>query len=107
MATPAIASDAYARLARLADPASAARGASPRSGNAGASSFGSMLKDALGSVMEAGRKSDAQGMALASGKANVVDVVTAVAETEVAVETLVSVRDRVIQAYEEIMKMPI
>ena len=34
-------------------------------------------------------------------------VVTAVSETEVAVETLVSIRDRVIQAYEEIMKMPI
>ncbi len=42
-----------------------------------------------------------------NGKANVVDVVTAVAETEVAVETLVAVRDRVIAAYEEIMRMPI
>ena len=41
------------------------------------------------------------------GKANVVDVVTAVAETEVALETMVSVRDRVIAAYEEIMRMPI
>ena len=46
-------------------------------------------------------------VAMASGKANVVDVVTAVAETEVAVEPLVSGRDRVIQAYEEIMRMPI
>ena len=44
---------------------------------------------------------------MAAGKANVMDVVTAVAETEVAVDALVSVRDRVIQAYEEIMKMPI
>ncbi len=44
---------------------------------------------------------------MASGKANIVDVVTAVAETEVAVETLVAVRDRVISAYEEIMRMPI
>jgi len=34
-------------------------------------------------------------------------VVTAVTETEVAIEALVSVRDKVIQAYEEIMKMPI
>ena len=46
-------------------------------------------------------------MQAATGKANVIDVVTAVAETQVAVETLVSVRDRMIQAYEEIMKMPI
>jgi flagellar hook-basal body complex protein FliE len=44
---------------------------------------------------------------MVGGKANVVDVVTAVAETEVAVETLVSVRDRVISAYEDIMRMPI
>ena len=44
---------------------------------------------------------------MAAGKANIVDVVTAVAETEVAVEALVSVRDRVISAYEEIMRMPI
>ena len=66
-----------------------------------------MLKDAIGSVLDAGRKSDAQSIAMASGKSNVMDVVTAVAETDVAVSTLVSVRDRVIQAYEDIMKMPI
>jgi flagellar hook-basal body complex protein FliE len=46
-------------------------------------------------------------MALAAGKADLIDVVTAVSETEVAVETLVSVRDKVIQAYEEIFRMPI
>ena len=44
---------------------------------------------------------------MAAGKANIVDVVTAVAETEVAIDALVSVRDKVISAYEEIMKMPI
>ena len=73
----------------------------------GGPSFSSILKDAIGSVADAGRKSDAQAMAMASGKANVMDVVTAVAETDVAVSTLVSVRDRVIQSYEDIMRMPI
>ena len=48
-----------------------------------------------------------QSQAAADGKANMVDVVTAVAESEVAIDTLVSVRDKVISAYEEIMKMPI
>ncbi|TAK49681.1 MAG: flagellar hook-basal body complex protein FliE [Xanthobacteraceae bacterium] len=103
MASPSIAANAYASLARLTDPA----GGAARTGGSGAASFGSLLKEALGNVVDAGRKSDAQAMAMAGGKANVVDVVTAVAETEVAVETLVSVRDRVISAYEEIMKMPI
>ena len=104
MTTPSLAANAYASLARLADP-SAALG--KVAGDSGGPNFGSLLKDALSGVVEAGRKSDAQQQALAAGKANIVDVVTAVSETEVAVEAMVSVRDRVIQAYEEIMRMPI
>jgi flagellar hook-basal body complex protein FliE len=105
MATPTTAANAYAALARITDPAG---GLARAAGNEGdAASFGTMLKDALASVVESGRKSEAQAQAAAAGKANVVDVVTAVAETEVAIDALVSVRDRVISAYEEIMKMPI
>ena|SRR5689334_2242727 len=105
MASPMTAANAYAKLARLADPG-ANLGKSAASDSAGPS-FGAMLKDAIGSVVEAGRKSDAQSQAMAAGKANIVDVVTAVSETEVAVEAMVSVRDKVIAAYEEIMRMPI
>jgi flagellar hook-basal body complex protein FliE len=61
----------------------------------------------MGSVVDGGRKSDQQTAAMATGKANVMDVVTAVAETDVKISTLVSVRDKVISAYEDIMKMPI
>jgi flagellar hook-basal body complex protein FliE len=71
-------------------------------------SFGALLKDALGSVQQTGAKSDAQAQALVTGnKANIVDVVTAVADTETAINTLVSVRDKVVAAYEQIMQMPI
>jgi flagellar hook-basal body complex protein FliE len=105
MTTPSVAAGAYASLARLADPSA---GLSKAAGDAAAGpSFGALLKEAIGSVVEAGRKSDAQAQALATGKSNIVDVVTAVSETEVAVEALVSVRDKVIAAYEEIMRMPI
>jgi flagellar hook-basal body complex protein FliE len=103
MASPTVAANAYANLAKMME-----RGGVEKAGNAAAGpSFSALLKDAVGSVMETGKKSDAQTLAMASGKANVMDVVTAVAETDVAVSTLVSVRDRVIQAYEDIMKMPI
>ena len=105
MPTPSVAANAYAALARITEAGRAAPVGG--AGQDGAPSFGSVLNNALGAVAEAGRKSDAQAQALAAGKANVVDVVTAVAETEVAIESLVAVRDRVIQAYEEIMKMPI
>ena len=104
MASPTVAANAYASLARIMDSAGgAAKGAEIGGGQ----SFGALLKDALGSVLDAGKKSDAQTVAMTSGKANVMDVVTAVAETDVAVSTLVSVRDRVIASYEDIMKMPI
>ena len=105
MASPITAANAYAKLARLADP-----GANPLKGgdgDSGGPSFGAMVKDAINSVVETGRKSDGLAQGMAAGKANIVDVVTAVSETEVAVQTMVSVRDKVIQAYEEIMRMPI
>ena len=104
MASPTVAANAYANLARILQTGAGAAG---KGADANGPSFASVLKDAVGSVMEAGRKSDAQTIAMASGKANVMDVVTAVAETDVAVSTLVSVRDRVIQSYEDIMKMTI
>ena len=103
MASPTAAANAYAALARMTEIG----GGAGKASETGGQSFGAMLKDAIGSVMDSGRKSDAQTLAMASGKSNVMDVVTAVAETDVAVSTLVSVRDRVIQAYEDIMKMPI
>ncbi len=102
MASPTIAANAYANFARMME-----NGARRKASDTGGQSFGALLKDAVGGVLEAGRKSDAQTMAMASGKANVMDVVTAVAETDVAVSTLVSVRDKVISAYEDIMKMAI
>lgn len=104
MTTPIAAANAYSALARLHDPATTAKGAleAPE-----ASGFGTVLKNAVDSLNETARRSDAQTNAMAAGKANIVDVVTAVAETEVAIDTLVSVRDRVIQSYEEIMRMPI
>jgi flagellar hook-basal body complex protein FliE len=103
MPTPAIAANAYASLARLTDPT----GGLAKVAGGGGEGFGDMLKQAIGGVVDAGHKSDAQSQALVAGKANIVDVVTAVAETEVAVSAMVSVRDKVIQAYEEIMRMQI
>ena|SRR5262245_291025 len=103
MASPSVAALAYSNLARLTDPAALSKSATDQSG----SGFASLLKDALGAVNQVGHKADMQAQAMAAGKANIVDVVTAVAESEVAIDAVVSVRDKVIQAYEDIMKMPI
>jgi|ERR1700709_692732 flagellar hook-basal body complex protein FliE len=103
MATPTVAANAYSSLAKILEQS----GGAAKGAETGGPSFSSLLKDAVSNVVDAGKKSDAQTVAMASGKANVMDVVTAVAETDVAVSTLVSVRDRVIQSYEDIMRMPI
>lgn len=107
MATPIAAASAYANIARLTDASAGITGGALGGSADSKTSFGSVLKEALAAVNEAGQKSDAQTRAVANGKSNMVDVVTAVAETEVAIDAVVAVRDRVIQAYEEIMKMPI
>lgn len=102
MSTPSIAANAYrmaSNLANQAKPAQSAAEATP--------DFGAMVKTAVEHVVEQGREADHKSLAMVQGKVDVLDVVTAIAETEVAMETLVSVRDRVISAYQEIMRMPI
>ena len=102
MATPISAAGAYANIAKLVSTPGAGEGAATGEG-----SFASVLKDAMSSIEAMGQKSDSQSRAVATGKANMVDVVTAVSETEVAIDAVVAVRDRVIQAYNDISKMPI
>jgi flagellar hook-basal body complex protein FliE len=104
MATNAFAAGAYAATQGLAGFGQGLQ--KPASGKSGLD-FGSVLQGALETVAQAGHKAESQAIAAASGKSDMVDVVTAVAESEAALETLVAVRDRVISAYEDIMRMPI
>ncbi|HEV7345157.1 MAG TPA: flagellar hook-basal body complex protein FliE [Devosia sp.] len=70
-------------------------------------SFADVLAQQVQGVVDTGATSDRMAMDMINGKANVVDMVTALSETEMAIESMVTVRDRVISAYEEIMRMPI
>ena len=101
MPTNAIAAGAYAATQSLLGTPS-----NPGGAPAGAD-FASLIQGAVSSVAQSGKAAETQAIAAAAGKADIVDVVTAVAESEAALETLVAVRDRVIAAYEEIMRMPI
>ncbi|MBU1306542.1 MAG: flagellar hook-basal body complex protein FliE [Alphaproteobacteria bacterium] len=69
--------------------------------------FADMLASQVQGVVDAGKVSDKMSIDMVNGKANVVDMVTALSQTEIAIESMVTVRDRVISAYEEIMRMPI
>ncbi|MEE2745564.1 MAG: flagellar hook-basal body complex protein FliE [Pseudomonadota bacterium] len=69
--------------------------------------FSQMVKNLAESAVEVGKKSEAQSAAAASGKADLNSVVVAVAEAELTLNTVVAVRDKVVQAYQEILRMPI
>jgi flagellar hook-basal body complex protein FliE len=104
MTIPSTAASAYAALQRIAPNGGAPDLLKPK-GEGG--SFGAMLESAMEKVVAQGHATDMKARELAAGKGDLIDVVTAVADSEVTVQTLVSVRDKVISAYEEIMRMPI
>ena len=78
------------------------------SGAAGSGSdFGGVLQRVLQGVVDTNKQAEAQSMQAIAGGGNITDVVTAVAKAELALQTTVTIRDRVVQAYQDIMKMPI
>jgi len=103
--SPRGAAGAYQALSRLGEGLNGRN--TQRTGGGEGGDFAGMVRSAVQGLGDQLRQADRQTQAFAAGRAELVDVVTAVAETEVALETMVSVRDRMITAYEEIMRMPI
>ena len=99
---PLSASKAYLDAARSAIRAGEGGGDSPDKID-----FGKLVQNAIGDVTTSARQAESAGMAAASGKADIVSVVTAISQAEASLETVMAVRDQVIQAYQEIMRMPI
>ena len=75
--------------------------------DAGGGSFAGMVQDSLSTAKEAGMRAEQLSMAQIAGEANMMDVVAAVATAEHTLETVVAVRDKVLQAYQKILRMPI
>jgi flagellar hook-basal body complex protein FliE len=100
MITALSAAKAYADIQKAA-------GASPSAEPAGAGGFGDILKSTMTNVVQASRHAESQIAAQVAGKAELVDVVTAISAAETSLETVMAVRDQVINAYQEIMRMPI
>ena len=73
---------------------------------AGAPSFGDILKQSAQGAIDAQHKSEQTAAASLMGKADMTDVLQAVNDAELALNTVLAVRDRVVQAYEQIMRTP-
>jgi flagellar hook-basal body complex protein FliE len=76
-------------------------------GGGGEGGFGAMLQRAVQGAVDAGHAADAKSMQAITGGGNLTDVVTAVSRAELALQSATAIRDRVVQAYQDIMKMPI
>ena len=100
---PAAAAAAYQAIAQIG-------GSSGAGGGAGATPLGG-FGDFLSKAVQDGIGTMKQGETMAArqiaGQANIVDVVGAVNQAELTLDTVVAVRDKVVQAYQSIMNMPI
>jgi flagellar hook-basal body complex protein FliE len=105
MVMPAAAAAAYQAVAKIGGDSAA--GAAASSGASGGVNFSDFLsnavKDSVGS-MKAGEQAAMQQV---TGQSDIMNVVNAVNNAEVTLDTVVAVRDKVIGAYQDIMKMPI
>lgn len=71
------------------------------------SSFAELVGKVAEDAMQSGKTAEAMTAKAVVGEADLVEVVTAVNSAEMALQTVVTVRDRVISAYQEILRMPI
>jgi flagellar hook-basal body complex protein FliE len=92
--TPSGVAQAYARVAAGGD-------------DGAASDFSAVLGRAVDGVVQAGHNADQQAMTAIQGGGNFTDVATAVAHAELALQSATAIRDKVVQAYQDVMRMPI
>ena len=97
---PLLAAKAYAAVQGGAMPASPT--AAPAQ-----SGFADLLTNVMGDMTAASRAAETQMASAVQGQGSLIDVVTAVSSAEASLETVMAVRDQVISAYQEIMRMPI
>lgn len=79
----------------------------PAAGAPEAGSFGATMQRAVEGAVEIGRTADAAATQALLGQGSISDVVLAISRAELALQTTVAVRDRVVAAYQDVMRMPI
>ncbi|MDE3017157.1 MAG: flagellar hook-basal body complex protein FliE [Pseudomonadota bacterium] len=104
---PLSAANAYRNQIKLAEDAANISGGADESGAAGPS-FVKMLENAVQDAGKTQRVAEATEIQSMTGsKVDLTNLVTAVANAELSLNTVVAIRDRVISAYQDIIKMSI
>ena len=94
---------AYAEAARRSGGGASEVNATEAAGT----DFSAMVGDAIRETQSQLSEAETLTQKAATGQVELVDVATAVAAAEVSLETVVALRDQVVQAYQEILRMPI
>lgn len=89
--------------------AAAYRATQAQAGGTGAEGggFGATLQRAMQDAVNLGRSADAASTQALLGQGSVTDVVLAVSRAEMALQTATTLRDKVVSAYQDVMRMPI
>jgi len=87
------------------NPAAAGLGGETTTGGAG--SFSAMLDRATAGAIETGHRADAAAASAVSGSGSLTEVTSAVARAELTLQTAIALRDRMVQAYQDIMHIAI
>ena len=69
--------------------------------------FASMVRSAATESVNALKEGEAAGVLGLAGKLDITQVVTAVSNAQLTLQTAIAVRDRVVQSYQAVMLMPI
>ncbi len=73
----------------------------------GSGSFGAVLQNAMTGLSALGQDADTKSVQALSGTGSLTDVVMAVSKAEMALQASVAVRDKMISAYQDIMRMAV
>src|ERR1700761_9246463 len=102
MVSPLLATKAYAAVQD-----SAGLGQADKSKAAGAPNFGDLVQNAINETITASKGAETQMANHIQGKGSLIDVATSISSAQASLETVMAVRDQVISAYQEIMRMSI
>jgi flagellar hook-basal body complex protein FliE len=101
MVSPLVAAKAYSAVQDLSGPADKSKIVP------GADSFSQLLNNAINDAVATSKNAEVQMSNQIQGKGSLVDVATAISSAQTSLETVMAVRDQVISAYQEIMRMTI
>ncbi|MEE8231241.1 MAG: flagellar hook-basal body complex protein FliE [Qipengyuania citrea] len=98
---PANAASAYMKVA-----SQGIESATNTATESGRGEFTELFKDVLADVSQTMQRSEEISLKAVFGEAQMTDVIAAVTAAEVTLQTVVEVRDKLVQAYQQILRMP-